>query len=111
VCYLWPEGAIQAPRPSEESAAPIQWLHGQDLIADVEAGSIRLRWSRPRGPVVGYDVLCSEDGQPFQRRFACRRESQLDDLVIAGRTYRYRVVPFDAGGRRGIPSESVEVSF
>jgi hypothetical protein len=60
--------------------------------------------------VSGYDVLRSEDDDAFDRFTSCTREAQLDDLVVAGRQYRYRIVPYDAAGRRGEPSDVVDVA-
>ena len=78
------------------------------MSALVEPGAVRLRWPRPDGPISGYDVLRSEDDAAFVRFTSCTRESQLDDLVVAGRRYRYRIVPYDAAGRRGEPSDVVD---
>jgi dimethylglycine catabolism A len=111
VCYLWPRGATQAPRPDEQAVASISWPADSTPTVLLDPGAIRLRWAKPTGPAVGYDVLRSEDDGPFERLLACTRESQLDDLVVAGRRYRYRVVPYDAAGRRGTPSEVVDASF
>ncbi len=111
VCYLWPRGSTQAPRPPDHATAAIGWPSGPRLSATVEPGAVRLRWNRPDGPVSGYDVLRSENGAAFERFTACTREAQLDDLVVAGRLYRYRVVPYDASGRRGEPSEVVDAEL
>ncbi len=111
VCYLWPRGSTQAPTPDEQAAADIAWATDATPTVVLEPGAIRLRWPRPNGPVAGYDILRSEDDGPFERRLACTREAQLDDLVVAGRQYRYRIVPYDAAGRRGTPSEIVDASI
>ncbi len=111
VCYLWPRGATQAPRPDEQAKAAIHWPTDATPTVVIDPGAVRLRWSKPDGPAVGYDLLRSEDDGPFERLVACTRESQLDDLVVAGRHYRYLVVPYDAAGRRGTPSEIVDASF
>lgn len=111
VCYLWPKDATHAPRPDEAATADITWPDEQDTPTVVlDPGAIRLRWVKPTGPVTGYDVLRSEDGGPFERLLACTREAQLDDRVVAGREYRYRVVPYDAAGRRGQPSAVVDAT-
>lgn len=111
VCYLWPRGATQAPRPGEQAMTAISWPADTAPTVVLDPGAVRLRWTKPDGPAVGYDLLRSEDDGPFERLLACTRESQLDDLVVAGRHYRYRVVPYDAAGRRGTPSEIVDASF
>lgn len=111
VCYLWPKGSLQAPRPDEPSKADIGWPADTRVTALVEPGSVRLRWPRPHGPISGYDILRSEDDAAFVRFTSCTRESQLDDLVVTGRQYRYRIVPYDSAGRRGDPSDVVDATL
>ncbi len=111
VCYLWPRGSKHAPSPAEQPSAPIAWPPDAVPTFVLDPGAIRLRWTRPDGPVSGYDVLRSEDDGPYERFQSCTREAQLDDLVVSGRTYRYRIVPFDAAGRRGTPSPVVEAAL
>jgi dimethylglycine catabolism A len=111
VCYLWPKGSMQAPRPTDQARADVHWRAGAAVAVVVEPGAVRLRWPGCTGPVSGYDILRSEDDAPFTRFMSCTREAQLDDLVVAGRRYRYRVVPYDAAGRRGTPSEVVDVEL
>ncbi|MDP9463303.1 MAG: NADH:flavin oxidoreductase [Actinomycetota bacterium] len=110
VCYLWPKGSKQAPRPNEPGKADISWPSDSSVTALLEPGAVRLRWSRPEGSVSGYDVLRSEDDAAYDRFTSCTREGQLDDLVVAGRQYRYRIVPYDSAGRRGEPSDVVDVA-
>lgn len=112
VCYLWPKGAIQAPRPDDEvDANSTRWADGEaePLTAVAEEGQIRLKWSKPAGRAAGFDVLRSDDGGSYERLTSCTRHSQLDGAVLAGRSYRYRVIPYDANGRRGEPSNMVEI--
>jgi dimethylglycine catabolism A len=112
VCYLWPKDAIQAPRPDEQRQEPIRWPADiEPLTATAEAGQIRLKWTRPEGPAVGFDVLRSEDLGPYERLTSCTRASQLDDSVLSGRSYRYRVVPYSEDGRRGEPSNILEIEL
>ena len=111
VCYLWPKGSTQAPRPTEQGPPEVRWPADATVTAIVEPGAVRLRWPRCDGPVAGYDVMRAEGAGPFDRFVACTRESQLDDLVVAGRAYRYRVVPYDPAGRRAASSEVVDVQL
>ena len=110
VCYLWPKGATQAPRPDGARPA-LAWPDEAPLAWALEPGQVRLSWSKPTGPapVDGYDVWRSEDAGPATRLTSCTRSAQLDDSVVGGRTYRYRVVAYDRSGRRGPPSNEVEV--
>ncbi len=110
VCYLWPKGATHAPRP-DEPRAETGWFESESsLRAIAGVGDIRLRWEAAEGDVAGYDILRSEDDQPFERFTSCSRTAQLDDSVLADRTYRYMVVPYDGSGRRGTPTPPAEAA-
>ncbi len=117
VCYLWPKGSIQAPRPEESEVAlsgggGLHWGDEQELVAKVGPGEVRLRWSKPeRGIVSGYDVLRSVDGGDYAVITSCTRTRHLDDLVLRDRSLRYRIVPYDHNGFRGRPSNTVEVEL
>lgn len=111
VCYLWPKGSRHAPQPAEQAIAATQWTADATLTATPEPGAIRVRWSGCEGEVAGYDVLRAEGDGPFERFTSCTRVAQLDDLAVAGRHYRYRIVPYDSSGRRGTPSEVVDASL
>jgi hypothetical protein len=108
VCYLWPKGAKHAPSP-DEARADVTWPEGGAQVQVTAAnGEIRLRWNAAQGAAVGYDVLRAEGDGPYERLTACTRTAQLDDSAMSGRDYRYRIVPYDAAGRRGIASDAVE---
>ncbi len=111
VCYLWPKGAIQAARPHEQQSNAMKWNETDPLTATAEAGQIRLKWNKPEGPAVRFDVLRSEDDAPYERLTSCTRWSQLDDSVMSERSYRYRVIPCDEAGHRGEPSNVVEIAL
>ncbi|MFQ5557933.1 MAG: NADH:flavin oxidoreductase, partial [Acidimicrobiales bacterium] len=109
VCYLWPKGSIQAPGPGEAAKAAIIWPAGSPALSSRSApGEVRLRWATPTGHPAGYDVLRSVDGAPFARLTSCTRTRHLDDTALRNRSLRYRVVPYDSSGRRGVPSNVVE---
>src|SRR6266481_2896644 len=62
-CFLWPKGAIQAPREDLSGAAPDWSAAGAGLAATVENGTVRLSWHRATGAgIAGYDVFRAEDG-------------------------------------------------
>ncbi len=115
VCYLWPNDTIQAPRwspdetPSTDPTAPPSWDCDEPLSVRTQPGEVRLRWTPATGPVDGYDIERSTEGDRFQRLTSCTRTGQLDDTAVAGRELRYRVTPFDSAGRRG-PSSNVVVT-
>lgn len=109
VCYLWPKGATQAPRPGEPARAAIVWADPSPLTGRTGPGEIRLSWPTPSGEPVGYDVLRSVDGGAFERLTSCTRTRYLEDRALRNQTLRYRVVPYDAAGLRGEPSNIEEL--
>jgi hypothetical protein len=111
VCYLWPQGAVQAPRPDEAMAATrFQWADDVPLSAKVGPGEVRLRWSEPEiGMATGYDVMRSVDGGDYEVVTSCTRSRHLDDSALRDRSMRYRIVPYDSNGFRGPASNTVEV--
>jgi len=111
VCYLWPKGSTQAPRPGDAAKAAIDWNETDPLTARVGPGEVRLRWPSPSGEPAGYDVLRSVDGGAFTRLTSCTRTRHLDDTALRDQTLRYRVVPYDAAGLRGGPSNVVELAL
>lgn len=109
VCYLWPKGATQAPTPDEAPADVADWPGDNLLVAVVGPGDVRLAWPALAG-AAGYDVLRSDNGGDYASFTACTRARQLDDTVVAGVDYRYRVIPYDSAGRRGAPSNTVSAT-
>lgn len=112
VCYLWPKGSIQAPRPGEAAKAAIRWT-GEDspLSGRASPGEIRLRWTVPCGDISGYDVLRSVDGGAFNRLTSCTRARHLDGTALRDQALRYLVVPYDSAGCRGEPSNVLDMSL
>lgn len=107
-CYLWPKKATQAPRPDDVATQPIAWPDEAPLSATASAGDIRLTWPAPSGDPVGYDVLRSVDEGDYDRLTSVTGRNLRDDSALAEHSYRYRVIPYDAAGRRGRPSNVVE---
>ncbi len=114
VCYLWPQGSTHAPAPGapNQETAP-GWPPGTETLrVSVEPGQYRLSWEPPAAALdvpLRYEVERAEGDGPFRRLTSCTRSSQLDDSVVGGRTYRYRVLPCDPTGRKGPPSNTVIV--
>jgi 2,4-dienoyl-CoA reductase-like NADH-dependent reductase (Old Yellow Enzyme family) len=111
-CYLWPRGAMQAPRASEAMAgtAPgLAWPEGgAHLAARVARGRVELEW-RPAVPserVYGYEIHRREPGSAPQRLYATKNTHYHDDLAAGGMQYQYTVRAYDfAGGRCEISNE------
>jgi 2,4-dienoyl-CoA reductase-like NADH-dependent reductase (Old Yellow Enzyme family) len=112
VCYLWPKGATQAPRPDDHATATkFEWEDAAPLSATVGPGEVRLKWVAPLGEPSGYEILRSVDGSGYDVLTSCTRTRALDGSALRGRNLRYRVVPYDAQGFRGEPSNVVEVQL
>jgi dimethylglycine catabolism A len=111
-CFLWPKGAVQAPREDPTGAAP-QWSPaGAGLAATVENGTIRLAWHRAVGSgIAGYDVFRTEDGAAAIVVEAVKGAKHADRNVLGGLTYTYHVMAYDSSGRHSPPSNSVVVAL
>lgn len=116
-CFLWPKGAIQAPREDLSADRP-RWPQGPEgvgnanLTATVEAGTVRLAWARAEGHgVIGYDVFRAEDGGPAGIVEAVKAAKFTDRLALGGLRYTYYVMAFDKTGRHSPPSNAVRVDM
>lgn len=107
-CYLWPKKATQAPRPDDVDSVPIAWQQPDPVTVTTSVGDIRLAWPPPTGDPVGFDVLRSVDDGDYSRLNSVTGHRLRDDEAMSGHVYRYRVIPYDAAGRRGRPSNVVE---
>jgi hypothetical protein len=108
-CYLWPRDAVHAPRPAEAPPPDLAFPGEAPLQAAVAGGRVRLTWPAPSGPAQGYDVFRAEDGCSFDRLVATTTCARSDDTVVGGRHYAYYVQAWDRAGRRGLPSNLVEL--
>jgi 2,4-dienoyl-CoA reductase-like NADH-dependent reductase (Old Yellow Enzyme family) len=111
-CFLWPKGAIQAPREDLSGAAPDWGEAGAGLAATVESGTVRLTWRRAAGAgTAGYDVFRAEDGGAAIVVEAVKGAKYADRTVLGGLTYTYHVMAYDSSGRHSPPSNSVAVAM
>jgi 2,4-dienoyl-CoA reductase-like NADH-dependent reductase (Old Yellow Enzyme family) len=111
-CFLWPKGAIQAPREDPSGAGPDWGPDGAGLAVEIEAGQIRLRWRLAQGSGVGgYDVFRAEDGGAAGVIEAVKSAKFLDRTVLGGLRYTYHVMAYDSSGRHSPPSNSVMVEM
>lgn len=111
-CYLWPKGALQAPR-SKDTIAP-QWpAGGAGLNANIARGRIELRWSAASDAegVYGYDILRSTGGSEFIKIAAAKNIQYNDESATGGIAYRYQVRAYDFAGNRSQCSDSVDVTI
>ncbi len=111
-CFLWPKGAIQAPREDLSSDAPRWPESGAGLTATVKAGAVQLAWKRAEGTeITGYDIYRAEDGGIAAMIEAVKAPKSTDRLVLGGLGYSYHVIGYDKSGRHTPPSNSVTVNM
>lgn len=111
-CFLWPKGAVQAPREDLEGDAPRWPADGAGLAATVKNGAVQLAWKRAEGAgITGYDVYRAEDGGHAGVLEAVKAPKCTDRLVLGGLGYSYHVIGYDKSGRHTPPSNSVTVNM
>ena len=110
-CFLWPKGAIQAPRETRDGTGP-DWGSANTLSAKLEPGQVRLSWEPSTGTdIAGYDVHRAEDGGDAGVIEAVKSPRFLDRSVLGGLRYTYFVMAYDSSGRHSPPSNSVTVEM
>jgi len=111
-CFLWPKGAIQAPREDRSGTGPVWGAEGAGLALKLEAGQIRLSWRPAVGSgIAGYDVFRAEDSGAATVAEAVKSPKFLDRTVLGGLRYTYHVMAYDSSGRHSLPSNSVAVEM
>ncbi|HTS92696.1 MAG TPA: NADH:flavin oxidoreductase [Stellaceae bacterium] len=111
-CFLWPKGAIQAPREDRDGAGPEWGPEGAGLTIEIESGQIRLKWRPASGSgIAGYDVFRAEDDGGAVIAEAVKSPKFLDRSVLGGLRYTYHVMAYDSSGRHSPPSNSVAVEM
>jgi 2,4-dienoyl-CoA reductase-like NADH-dependent reductase (Old Yellow Enzyme family) len=109
ICYLWPKGAKQAPKDEPGASVP-KW--GEDrggLSVGLKDGEALLRWSKPEGAVVHYDVYRTDDDGEVRIIDGVKTTRCTDSSILGGVRYRYYVRACDATGGSSAPSSSVVV--
>lgn len=106
-CFLWPKGAVQAPREDAARGGPEWGAEGAGLAAEWDGGQLRLTWRRPSGDVVGYDVHRAEDDSPAVVVEAVKSAKFTDRLVLRGLRYTYHVRAYDSSGHHSRPSNVI----
>jgi dimethylglycine catabolism A len=111
-CFLWPKGAVQAPQEDRSGAGPDWGPAGAALTAAIEAGQVRLAWTRGiGGGIAGYEVYRAEDAGDAGVVEAVKSAKFLDRTVLGGLRYTYHVMAYDSSGRHSPPSNSVTVEM
>lgn len=111
-CYLWPKGALQAPR-SNDMVNPVWPAGGAALAAAVARGRVELRWTRALDAegIYGYEVFRGEAGGPFVRIGASRGSHYHDESAVAGVNYQYYVRAYDLAGNRSERSDIIYIQM
>ncbi len=111
-CFLWPKGARQAPRdPGADDGPRPRWgADGGGLAARIEAGQVKLSWSRAEGAeIAGYDIYRADDEGAVRCLEAVKGARFVDRVVLGGMRYLYYVRAYDVAGRASPPSNAVTV--
>jgi dimethylglycine catabolism A len=110
-CFLWPKGAIQAPRADADVAGPDWGSEGAGLVAQIRNGQVKLSWRKPSGEVAFYDVHRAEAESPAVLVEAVKSAKFADRLALGGLRYTYHVRAYDSAGRHSPPSNSVTIDM
>lgn len=108
VCTLWPQGAIQASAEQPSLAAPAWPQDEAALTARMKDSRVELNWAKAAGASY-YEVYRIDPRGEAQMVDAVKVTSWLDELALAGRTYRYFVRPYALAGRPGSRSATVDI--
>lgn len=111
-CYLWPKGAIDAPR-SSDAEAPRWPAGGARLQANADRARAALRWApaADNEGIYGYDVARATAAGEFTKISAAKSAHFHDETVVAGVKYRYRVRAYDFAGNRSEWSNIIMFEF
>ena len=107
VCYLWPKGARHAPAFEPDAPVPQWGADGGGLRVEIKPRGAALRWSKPAGAVVHYDVYRADDGGKVKIVDGVKANQWTDSTILGGLRYRYYVRACDASGGSSAPTNSV----
>ena len=111
-CVLWPKGALQA--PLVDDAEPLAWHYGEPNLTAVEStGRVQLKWNHATDniAVYGYEIHRSADGAAYEHLNSVKGVFFVDDDVMGGVRYRYRVRAYDLAGNHTTASNVAEVEL
>jgi len=111
-CVLWPKGALQAPHV--EDRIPPRWVYDDpNLVALAVNGRIQLKWNHAVDDqgIYGYEIHRSEQDGPFEHINSVKGVFYVDDDVVGGVSYRYRVRGYDLAGNRTPASNLADVAL
>jgi 2,4-dienoyl-CoA reductase-like NADH-dependent reductase (Old Yellow Enzyme family) len=106
-CFLWRKGDLQAPPDQPDAPAP-QWdTDGGGLTVKLDRGQAALRWGKPTGDAVHYDVYRADDEGNVRIVDGVKVRFWNDTSILGGMRYRYYVRPCGDRGHASAPSNSV----
>jgi 2,4-dienoyl-CoA reductase-like NADH-dependent reductase (Old Yellow Enzyme family) len=110
VCFLWPQGTLQAPADDPDANAPEWGVEGANLTAKVSPGTVLLRWKKAAG-AARYDVYRADEQGHIRVEDAVKVTRWEDHSVLGGSRYRYYVRACAATGQGSLPSNTVVVDM
>ena len=111
-CVLWPKGALQA--PLVDDTVPPAWTYGEPNLTAIEStGRVQLKWNHATDDIAvyGYEIHRSADGAAYEHLNSVKGVFFVDDDVMGGVRYRYRVRAYDLAGNRTPASNVAEVAL
>jgi len=104
-------GKISDPEDAESviagGKAPQWGADGGGLRVEIKPRGAVLRWSKPSGAVVHYDVYRADDEGKVKIVDGVKANQWTDSSILGGVRYRYYVRGCDASGGTSAPSNSV----
>ena len=110
ICFLWPQGSLQAPADDPKAGAPQWGVQGAELTATASPGTVLLRWKKAPG-AARYDIYRADDQGHVRVEDAVKVTRWEDHGVLGGSRYRYYVRAYAATGQGGPPSNTVVVDL
>lgn len=110
ICFLWPQGALQAPADDPAANAPEWSVQGANLTAKVSPGSVLLRWNKAPG-AARYDIYRADEQGHIRVEDAVKVTRWEDHSVLGGSRYRYYVRACAPTGQGSVPSNTVVVDM
>ncbi len=110
ICFLWPQGSLQAPADDPGATAPQWGAKGANLVATATAGTVQLKWSKAAA-AARYDVYRADEQGRVHVEDAVKVTRWEDHNVLGGSRYRYYVRAYAPTGQGSLPSNTVVVEL
>ena len=110
ICFLWPQGSLQAPADDPDAGAPQWGEDGAGLTATVSPGTVLLRWKKAPG-AARYDIYRADELGRMHVEDAVKVTRWEDHSVLGNSRYRYYVRACAPTGQGSAPSNTVIVDL